>query len=396
MGKYRILSLDGGGSWALIQVMALMDLYPEAKTGHEVLRNFDLATANSGGSIVLGGLVEDMPLKELLAFFLSEEKRKSVFVKKWFGWFRPKYRASKKLAGLQAAFPRRGRWMLPLAAADIRSHRTGLPVHLLITGFDYDRSRSRFFRSAAASGPAYGDGDPAQVELAEAIHASSNAPVLFFDRPAMLPTESGKRYWDGAISGCNNPVLAGVAEAVVLGQKPDNVAALSIGTGTVCRPVAPMDPISPKVNASVLYTPRARSCLLPDVFKLAGAIVDDPPDAASFLAHVMTGGAPPLPAPADSRADSRIVRINPMIAPVRDAAGMWRLPPGLDEDAFTALAGLAMDAVEQKEVLAIENLAGEWLRDNVRNQPIRMNESLECELGQGWYSQAKAAWQAIS
>ena len=76
MAKFRILSLDGGGSWALIQVMALIDLYGDNATGHEVLREFDLAAANSGGSIVLGGLVEDMPLVTLLNFFLSEEKRK--------------------------------------------------------------------------------------------------------------------------------------------------------------------------------------------------------------------------------------------------------------------------------------------------------------------------------
>ena len=395
MEKYRILSLDGGGSWALIQVMALMDLYPEAETGHAVLRNFDLAAANSGGSIALGGLVEDLPLKELLAFFLSEAMRKSIFVEKLHLPYTPKYSASRKLAGLQKAFPRRGRWMLPEAADDIRSASTGRPVHLLITGFDYDRSRSRFFRSASASGPGYGDGDPAQVGLAEAIHASTNAPVLFFDGPAMLPSEPGKRYWDGAISGCNNPVLAGVAEAIVLGQRPEEIVALSIGTGTVCRPVAPADG-----DASVLYTPRARSWFLRDLMELAGAIVDDPPDAASFLAHVMTGGAPAQPGPADSRSenrpDSRIVRMSPMIAPVRDATGTWRLPPGLNEDAFSALASLAMDAVEQKQVLAIEHLAGEWLRDNVRNQPIRMNESLERELGQDWYSQAKAAWRAIA
>lgn len=387
MEKYRILSLDGGGSWALIQVMALMDLYPEAETGHAVLRNFDLVTANSGGSIVLGGLVEDMPLKELLGFFLSEARRNSIFVKKLHLPYTPKYRASRKLAGLLAAFPKRGGSMLPQVATGILSASTGLPVHLLIMGFDYDRSRSRFFRSAPACGPSFGDGDPAQVSLAEAIHASSNAPVLFFDRPALLPNEPGKRYWDGAISGCNNPVLAGVAEAIVLGQRPEAIAALSIGTGTVCRPIAPVDG-----DVSVLYTPRARSCFLPDAIKLAGAIVDDPPDAASFLAHVMTGGAPAQPGPADSR----IVRMSPMISPVRDADKVWRLPPGLDEKQFAALVGLAMDAVQQKQVLSIEHLAGEWLRDRVRNQPIRMNESLDRELGQDWYSQAKAAWCAIA
>jgi patatin-like phospholipase/acyl hydrolase len=57
--NYRILSLDGGGTWALIQVKALIALYDNepATSGHDVLRDFDLVAANSGGSIFLGGLL---------------------------------------------------------------------------------------------------------------------------------------------------------------------------------------------------------------------------------------------------------------------------------------------------------------------------------------------------
>ena len=54
MAKFRILSLDGGGSWALIQVMALINLYGGDATGHQVLRDFDLVAANSGGRVMSG------------------------------------------------------------------------------------------------------------------------------------------------------------------------------------------------------------------------------------------------------------------------------------------------------------------------------------------------------
>jgi hypothetical protein len=384
MAKFRILSLDGGGSWALIQVMTLIDLYGGNATGHEVLRDFDLAAANSGGSIVLGGLVEDMKLDDLLAFFLSEEKRKSVFVERLLHLpGTPKYDTTDKLNGLQAALPQRGGWLLPEAAQNILSSQTGSPIHLLIIGFDYDRNRGRFFRSAAASGPAWGGGSISQVRLVDAIHASTNAPVLFFDKPAELPSEPGKRYWDGAISGCNNPVLAGVTEAIILGHAPDSVVALSIGTGTVCRPQAPAG-----AALSVLYSPPEHPGVLHDVEKLAGAIVDDPPDAASFMAHVLTGGSSGLHA----AGDSRVVRMSPVIAPVRNSAGNWSLPQGLDESVFGLLANLAMDAVAQDQVLAIEYLANLWLQDRVLNQPIRMDSQLNCELGQASYSEAKDAW----
>src|SRR5579862_8436570 len=76
---YRILSLDGGGTWALIQVKALIALYGENAPGRSVLRDFDLVAANSGGSIVLGGMIENLALGEILGFFQDEAKRKSVF-----------------------------------------------------------------------------------------------------------------------------------------------------------------------------------------------------------------------------------------------------------------------------------------------------------------------------
>src|SRR5579864_8458419 len=79
MQPFRILSLDGGGSWALIEVKALIALYGAGATGHEVLSHFDLAAANSGGSIVLGCLIEDFTLQQTLDFFNNESRRRSVF-----------------------------------------------------------------------------------------------------------------------------------------------------------------------------------------------------------------------------------------------------------------------------------------------------------------------------
>ncbi len=386
MAKFRVLSLDGGGSWALIEAMALIDLYGGDTTGHELLAQFDLAVANSGGSIVLGCLVEDMKLNDILAFFLSLEKRESVFVKKVHLPHTPKYKAAAKLTGLLAALPLRGATLLPKAAEEIPSFGGKMPIHLLIIGFDFDANCSRFFRSKRARGPNWGSGDPANVRLADAIHASSNAPVLFFDKPAQFPTEPGKRYWDGAISGCNNPVLAGVTEAIVLGEMPDSIVALSLGTGTVLLPPPP-----PGAPAEVFFSKRENPGILNDIEKLAGAIVDDPPDAASFLAHVLTGGSPPLGAPVNSR----IVRMSPMVSPVRDGAGNWTLPPGLDDRAFQTLASLAMDALAQDQVLAIQNLASAWLRDTVRNQPIRMDSNFNAEIGYNWYGAAKDAWQRL-
>src|SRR5271166_1340102 len=123
-GRYRILALDGGGSWALLQVMALKAIYGDVP-GPKVLAHFDLVAANSGGSIVLAALAEGLRLSEIEEFFLSESKRRSIFValpwwKKYLrlsAFFRlagigPRYVSKAKLAGLRALLPNRGQ--LPL------------------------------------------------------------------------------------------------------------------------------------------------------------------------------------------------------------------------------------------------------------------------------------------
>ena len=61
--SFRILSLDGGGVWGLVEVNTLIDLYSECATGRQVLGDFDLVAANSAGALVLAALCVDMTLK---------------------------------------------------------------------------------------------------------------------------------------------------------------------------------------------------------------------------------------------------------------------------------------------------------------------------------------------
>jgi hypothetical protein len=396
--KYRVLSLDGGGSWALIEAGALIDMFGEGTAGWDVLRAFDLVAANSGGSIVLGCLIENLALGQIFDFFMDETKRRSVFSKtssladrvlEGVTGMGPKYSAEKKLPALESVLPIRGNMVLGDAVRGIPGQRgAGENLRVLIVGFDYDRCRATFFRSAATNGPAYGTGAAADLTLAEAIHASTNAPVNYFDGPATYPDDPG-RYWDGAIAGCNNPVLAGVAEAVTTTRDFLEIVALSLGTATVALPWP-----EPGEEGSPYVRQRSDPGLKNDLVKLAGAILDDPPDMASFLAHVMTGSGSGLPA--GSVADSQIVRMNPMISPVQDANKQWIAPGGLTLAQFQALAALGMDAIDQPDVETIANYADLWLKDQAPNQPVRMDgDTLACEIGQSTFSAAKAAWAAI-
>ncbi len=393
--NYRILSLDGGGTWALIQLKALIALYGESTSGQAVLEDFDLVAANSGGSIVLGGLVEGLKLGEMLAFFQDQTKRKSVFSPtQSFGdrvlhdltGMGPKYSAENKLSALQNALPTKCTTPLNRAVGGVRRQGSNEDVHLLIVAFDYDRSRATFFRSSEASGAAWGTGETADVTLAEAIHASTNAPVNYFDAPATFPDRPG-RYWDGAISGCNNPVLAAVTEAIVKGQDPMNLAVLSMGTASVALPW-PQQGQQPSPYVQQVVAPG----FVTDLRKLATSIVDDPPDIATFLAHVMTGSGMGLKKPP---ADSRIIRMNPLISPVMNGSA-WCAPGAMSAAQFTYLAKLDMDAVEQPQVDAISKYADLWVQGVAPNQPIRMNgDTLDPELGQNTFQAAKAAWDTI-
>ncbi len=391
---YKILTLDGGGAWALIEVKALIKMFGAEARGNQVLAQFDMVAANSGGSIVLGGLVENVTLGTLLGYFMDATNREAIFsptssfldrtLQELTG-IGPKYSAAKKLTALEKLMPLTGTQPITGIMDTLRGP-AGAPVHLLIVGFDYDHNRATFFRSTDIVQPCLGLACSPGVTLAQAIHASSNAPIDYFDAPATFP-DNPARYWDGGISGFNNPVLAAVTEAVVLGIPPAQIAALSLGTGTVQLPLAARG-----APASPLATPWQGSNLKNDLNKLASSILDDPPDSASFIAHAMTLGDGAFPAPAVSR----IVRMNPLLAPVT-ANGTAAPPGGMTATDFHTLCNIGMDAVKPEEVTAIAAYADLWLNNKAPNQPIHNNGAdPPTDLGYETYSGAVAAWEAIS
>ncbi len=384
--------------------------YDESTSGHTVLNDFDLVAANSGGSIVLGALIENLTLGKTLALFESESQRNAIFSLASLtdvvlhdlaeslaqvvppdsnlnlSGIVPKYSAKNKLPALRRALPTMGNVPLAQATDGVRGHESK-GVHLVITGFHYDLNRAVFFRSSEVSGPQWGKGRTANVTLVEAIHASTNAPVKYFDAPAQFSDRRGHRYWDGAIAGINNPVLAAVTEAIGLGQDPTSLAVLSIGTGTV----ALRWPESAR-DSSPFVQPILEPGIVPDLRKVATSIIDDPPDIATFLAHVMTGRGKGVKRPADSR----VVRMNPLIRPVKKKDGTWAAPGSMTQAEFAYLANLDLDAIEQRQVDAISSYAHLWVKNVSPNQPIRMDgKTFERELGQRTFTDAVRAWNTI-
>ena len=332
---YRILSLDGGGVWSLIQVRTLISLYGADTQGHAVLKAFDLIAANAGGSLVLAGLVENMKLADLLALFMDERKRHALFP------------PTKQTGGaVLRLLPKSGRQGMQQAANGIIG-QGGRPVHLLVIGFDDDRNRVRFFRSQPAGATEWNDGMSTDMPLAAVVHISMRASIDRFPVPAESPLSLG-RFWNGSITGCDNPLLAAVVEAITLNVSPGNIRALSLGTAMVSRAPA---------------TPGAGG-------------LDDAPDAATSIAHAVTGGADGLAGPVVSR----VVRFNPLINPATQAG---RRVCGLDTDVLTS-----------DDVAVLDTWCRLWLGDQVPNQPIGMDAATPA-LGYGCYSEALLAWQSL-
>jgi uncharacterized protein len=375
----------------MLQALALRDLFGDTP-GHQILAKFDLAVANSGGSITLGGLVEDLTPSAIIALFNDPVNRQGIFAKtnlienllSHIPIF-PKYSAAGKLAGLTRVFGAMGNQpMASFQGANWPAGPNGAPVKLMIVAFDYYAARARLFRSYGTPHGA----TPDDVPLVQAVHASSNAPVEFFDAPTSW---GGRRFWDGAMAGLNNPLMAGITDLLGEGVQAQDIVVLSMGTGTVKLPgnqPPPPTPTPPPALAEVLKAPG----VLPDLEKAAGCITDDPPDTATFTTHTLIASA----RGEDPTLVGRVVRLSPVVRPIL-AGGAWTLPPGLTADQFQGLTQLGMDAVQQPQVDLIMALGQSWLADGARNQPIRMNsDDLSSSLGEELYSAAKARWNVLS
>ncbi len=401
-GKYKILSLDGGGAWALVQAKALHAIFGDIP-GREILAHFDLVVANSGGSIVAAGLAENFKPSELEQLFLNEVIRKSIFSNLGFterpamNWVTrffnigPKYSTADKYEGLKSVLPKLSKIPLTEVPALIPGERS---TQFLITAYDYYRNRARFFRSNMASTAKTANlanrrkrsvpRTPDPVTFVQAIHAATNAPVNYFDKPAKIEFKTAKgiverHFWDGAVAGYNNPVLAGVIEAISNGVSTDKIHILSIGTGIKYLPK--QDVFQSAYEELVIRFDKPT--FVKDIIKMTSSILSDPPDAASYSSYAIVEPSLPTKSP-------RFVRLCPVIQPsltVQENIPTWDVPEGFSFPEFRDLLNLEMDAISDKDIKLIEKITDMWLEDQTLNQPIRNDKYLRCLLGHNTFGE---------
>ncbi len=410
---YKILSLDGGGSWAVIQAACLGKIYGNTTPGRQILSHFNLVVANSGGSLILAGLALNLSPAQIMDLLGSEEWRKRIF--KNLPWYKrlkqvllgmgPKYEAEAKRLGLAAAL-KHASGEDPNESLENLKKKIGLEhTDFLICTYDYDQERASFMRSnlgsnsgSAAIGFLATEQSGSNVHnsftLLDAIHSASHAPINFFEKVAWVNSISPKgvrnehRHWDGAVGGYNNPVLAGLTEALVNGVQMTDIRILSIGTGLVRKPLDKDFPTQ-AVKDEFLFEKTDEPSMLKDIPKMAMSILADPPDSASYISHVFLHKQeinPDKPC---------LIRMNPMIAPIWNTdSQLWSLPIGYqqDEAAFNRISSIDMDAVSKEDFDAVCEAMNLWLDDLIPNQGIQYNRYLKVRIGQDSFSQAAKAW----
>lgn len=234
----KILSIDGGGIRGIIPAILLADL--ERRTGKPCAKLFDLVAGTSTGAILACGIGIGIPMAEMVEFYAEDGpkifRKRAVFGS---GLVIPKYPAEPMERALGQRF---GANCLSDCYCDI-----------IVPCFDHVLRKAVFWTSRE---PRRGDRKD-DLALAEAVRASSSAPVYFPSADA--------RYHDGGVMGANNPAMYAIVEAIAKGTRIEDVSLLSLGTGA--RPPGWMD-LGWEGAAGVVAH-------LPDIFLEAGADAQD-------------------------------------------------------------------------------------------------------------------------
>ncbi|WP_430412336.1 patatin-like phospholipase family protein [Kordia sp.] len=418
--KYKILSLDGGGSWAILQVLTLKDIflrkYPNKEIkGHEVLRHFDLVIANSGGSMVLAALACNWTFDEIIRLFDDKTLRDKIFKKLN---FRQRYFPANlmrlfgvKSVGTRYSTTAKKEALKNILRIDNDKELNGVPLselpkiigkeslEIVVTTFDIINKRAKLFRSNKSSKARaeviakldYFE----QVSLVGAIHGSSNAPVNYFDFPAVLvPKIKGvknnrRRYlWDGALSGFNNPVMAGITEALANDVDRENIYVLSIGTGGKIVSDEDSDnfrdqyystllgkKVVRKENGTINWNKtkkkiglffrlfKGASFYSSTISNLSQSILFEPQTWASFGAYTSL-----FSGKGSSENNKRFLRLSPQI--VKDDNS---------NELINKLYDLDMDVTEQTEIELLKSCYDEWKKGNIRNEPVQWTKTIDGE-----------------
>jgi len=206
---FRVLSLDGGGIRGLFTAAFLAHIEEQAKK--PLSSCFDLIVGTSTGGIIALAIGSGIRACDVLRFYLEEGK--SIFSKArpWpIRLMRPKYDAEPLYEALKKF----------LGTATMNDSKT----KLCITSYESVEGTPRVIKTDHAEGLHWGG-----EQLMWKVGAATSAAPTYFPAFQISTHDS---HLDGGV-WANNPVHVGIAEAIYrLGQRLDNLAILSVGTGS--------------------------------------------------------------------------------------------------------------------------------------------------------------------
>ncbi|MEM8900012.1 MAG: patatin-like phospholipase family protein, partial [Bacteroidota bacterium] len=367
---YKILSLDGGGSWSILQLLTLKEKYGNI-SGHEILKDFDLVLANSGGSIVLAALVENYSLQKAIDIFLLEKNRSMIFSKNRYaekfipvsffsGKFGPKYSTKRKKEAFDTLF----NTVSKIPMERLPDHVGKPSLKISIATFDALNNRARFFKSYGSEKDTFDS-----ISITQAIHGSSNAPIQYFDFPAKMKAKNSNIWyylWDGALGGFNNPTVAALIEAIKADVSLDSIKLISIGTGTKLMSVEDKKEFYDNMDITIRNRfkklrfstwKRQISYFFSTVVNQAKTILYEPPDWANYVAMMFLRQAQNKDIP------NNFIRLSPMIHIGKDT-------PEKVKPLLRKLYKLDMDLTKDEDVQLLIEAFEQWKEGCIQNQPI--------------------------
>lgn len=406
MKTYKILSLDGGGSWSILQLLTLEERYKEEipkLNGHAILKQFDMVIANSGGSLVLAALVADWTIEDALDLFKDTQTIKRIFARNSFKetfWpvtlsrplfsIGPKYSTSKKMDAFKDLF----KCIHNITMDKLPKHVGNHDLKLIICTFDALNNRTKFFRSYLNNG-----NKQEFITLTQAIHGSSNAPVQYFDFPAEINHEGYKYYlWDGALGGFNNPVVAGVIEAFRSGVDKETISIVSIGTGNVLMSQKEKDnfrevfSIALKEKDKKFWFWRYKyqfQYFIKTIMNQAKTILFQPPDWANYVAFMFLLKS----IGEEEKVESKFVRLSPLIYYENNRTDK-KIRELVDK-----LSTMDMDLIKAEDIDAVKNCFRMWKEGKIKNQPIdftiERDYKIICKIGDISFKEGILKWKKL-
>lgn len=397
--KFKILSLDGGGTWSIIQLLTLKERYGGNKKGHDLLKDYDLVISNSGGSLVLAVLCCNWTLDKGIQFFDDLKSRERIFSRNGFfrryfptNWtryigFGPKYSTAKKYEALQDIFKE----IDGLNIKDLPETIGENAPKIVISNYDAITNRAKFFKTYKGSSDTLDS-----VNLIDVVHGSSNPPVNYFDFPAKFKVEAKNTAtffaWDGALGGFNNPVTAGIIEAIDLKVPKKNICIVSLGTYNKMMSLEEKKKFELQyealLNARGFRFGRAWNFFKRTTTNLAKSILYEPPDWANYVAYIHRFDG----SKQHEENIRQFVRLSPMIY----------VKSNMSEEnkrIIAALNGLDLDLIHQGDVDWVKKCFDIWKKGEIDNQPIRgsidANGDLKHKIGFKTFGEGMEAWLAM-